>query len=187
MKLITVAGSALLAALVLAACSKKPAGEAASSGAAAPATPGAAAPAAPAPGAQADAGGTVIPADQVPSPRGGWWEQVKTENGKPPHTDHSCESGKRKAIRAGKECTRFTLKKTLLGDYVFDGQCAGNGVSMAFHMRAAGDFNSHYTVDSVMKMQMPNQPEQTMSEHTEARYLGACPAGETASDDNSAG
>ena len=179
MKPVAVAGGVALAALMLAACSPKSSTQASNSGAPAASAPSAGAAA---PSAQ-DQPGPEIPVSQIPQIRGGWWEETRTSPGKPRHVDHTCQSGKTKPIKSPKECSKFSLHRSLLGKYVFDGQCGGPGMAMSFHVEAAGDFQTHYSVDSAYKVNIQNRGETADTEHTEARYVGACPAGEAPAED----
>jgi hypothetical protein len=145
--------------------------------------------AAPAPGAQASSGaqkdemGPVIPASQLPAIRAGLWETTETTAGKKPRVDRQCESGKQKPLTMGKGCSELTLRRSLLGKYVIDTQCGGNGISVKLHMEAQGDFQSRYSLDTTSAIQMPGQPDQIDTSHREGRYLGPCPAGMAPADE----
>ena len=177
---VSAASSLALAAILVSACSQKSATPAASATAAAPANTQAAAAAAP---TGKDELGPEIPAKDVPALRAGYWEVTNTETGRKPTVNKVCESGKHRSIRMGKDCNHASFHRTLFGNVVMDAECAYGPMHMAMHMEAKGDFNSHYTVDSVVKMKMAaDRPEETHATHGEGRYLGPCPAGETPED-----
>lgn len=170
MGLVRTASCLAVGALALAACSK-PSRPAASG---APASSAAtAAPAAPA----KDQLGPEIPASQLPSIRAGLWETTVTSAGKKPRVDRQCESGRQKPISMGKECSKLTLHRTLLGGYVLDSQCGYGEMAFAMHMEARGDFQSHYEADITSHVKLPGKPDEVDTSHHEGRYLGPCPAG----------
>ncbi len=171
-----------LAAILVAGCSQK--GSQSSASAAAPAGAAASSAEAAATPSGKDDLGPEVPASQAPVLKAGYWEVTQTEAGKQPHVDKTCESGKRQSLHMGKGCSNVSFHKTLLGNFVMDAQCAYGPMSMGMHLEAKGDFQSHYSVDSTTKLKMgPNQPEQVHQQHSEARYLGACPPGEAPADD----
>lgn len=187
MRLASAASTGLmLAAVLLAAGCSKPAGNAAPgqatrSGDAA----GALAPSAGPPAAGADQLGPVIDVSQLPTPHAGEWQTTETVAGKPAEVSKSCLSGKKPTLRAPKDCQSFTLHRTLLGAIVFDASCSfQGGVAMAVHSVMKGDMTTHYSGDITTTMKMgPNQPPQVEVRHTEAAYVGPCPAGETPDDE----
>ena len=167
-------------AVALSACSPK-GGESASRAPPAASTPSSV-PAAAAPAGE-QASGPEIPADQVPAVKGGLWEVTDTGSGAAPRTDRNCESGQRKPLSMGKECSRLSLHRTLSGGFVVDADCSSGAMTYGFHLVASGDFTSRYTVDSVSRFRKaPGDPEEVQASHQEGRYVGACPATMTPED-----
>ena len=163
---------AALTALALAACSPK--GGESLSRAPPPASTPSSAPAAP--GAE-QVSGPEIPAADVPAVRAGLWEVTDTGSGAAPRTDRTCESGARKPLSMGKECSKLSLHRTLAGGFVIDAECASGAMTYSFHLVATGDFTSRYAVDSLSRFRKaPGAPEVAQASHQEGRYLGACPA-----------
>jgi hypothetical protein len=171
MSLVRTASCIAFAGLALAACSK-PAGKAASG---APAASSAAS----AP-AQRDELGPEIPADKLPALKAGLWETTVSTAGRPPRAERHCESGAQKPITMGKECSKLTLHRTLLGKYVLDSQCGYGEMAFGMHVEAAGDFSSHYSADITSHVKLPGKPDEVDTSHHEGRYLGPCPAGMSA-------
>lgn len=169
MSLVRTASCLAVAALAVCACSKAPDKSAAPASSAG----GAVASAAP----QKDQLGPEIPASQMPVIRAGLWETVESSAGKKPRTDRDCQNGKQKPLTMGEGCSKLTLHRTLSGGYVFDTQCGSGAMSVALHMEAKGDFQSHYSVDTTSTIKMPGQPDQVDTSHREGRYIGPCPAG----------
>ena len=169
---------AALTALALAACSPK-GGESSTRAPPAASTPSSV-PAAP--GAE-QASGPEIPAADVPAVRAGLWEITDTGSGAAPRTDRTCESGERKPLSMGKECSKLSLHRTLAGGYVIDADCASGAMTYSFHLVATGDFTSRYAVDSLSRFRKaPGAPEEALASHQDGRYLGACPATVTPED-----
>jgi hypothetical protein len=149
--------------------------------------------------ATAAGGGTTVAAagpDQVinfsdlPHPKAGLW-QTTTDNGdgKPPTTDTKCLSGKMPSVTVPKECSQFTLKRTMLGAYVMDMNCASPDFTLVSHANMTGDFQSQMSSDMTMTMTMKGQPPQTTKTHEDSKYVGPCAPGQTPDDAdvNSAG
>ena len=174
--------SAALSALavILAACAPK-GGESASRAPPAASTPSSV-PAAAGPAGE-QVSGPEIPADQVPAVKAGLWEVTDTGSGAAPRTDRNCESGQRKPLSMGKECSRLTLHRTLSGGYVIDAECSSGAMTYGFHLVADGDFTNRYAVDSVSRFRKtPGDPEEVRTSRQEGRYVGACPATMTPED-----
>lgn len=171
MSFVRTASCLALAALALAACSKR-SEKAATSAAPAPGAP-ASAPAA------KDQLGPVIPASQLPSIKAGLWEVTETSAGQKPRVERICQSGKKKPLTMGSGCSELTLRRSMLGAYVIDSQCGGGGIALKLHMEARGDFQSRYSLDTTSAIKLPGKPDQVDASHKEGRYIGACPAGMT--------
>jgi hypothetical protein len=137
-------------------------------------------------GGNATAGGAggpeiTITAADLPHVKAGYWERVDTSNGQPPTTTHFCDTGAPIDLSSvTRNCGAFTLKRTFTGALVTDASCASGPVASTLHMTVSGDFNSSYTSDGQMTITMQGKPPQTFTTHAVARYLGACPAGQTA-------
>jgi len=139
-------------------------------------------------GANATSGGgasggpeTTITTADLPHVRAGYWERVDTSNGQPPTTSHFCDTGKPIDLSSvTKNCSTFTLKRTFTGALVTDASCVSGPVSSTMHMTISGDFDSSYTSDGQMTITLQGKPPQNYAMHSVTRYLGACPAGQTA-------
>jgi hypothetical protein len=152
-------GLAMVGLVALAACSPQRGGNAASSG----------------------GPDTTISLTDLPVVKAGYWERVDTSNGQAPTTSHFCETGKPVDISpVTKNCSTFTIKRTFTGALVTDANCASGPVSTTMHMTVSGDFNASYTSDSQMTITMQGKPPQTFTLHAVSRYLGDCPANQTA-------
>lgn len=128
--------------------------------------------------AKDEATGPVITPEQLPVIKAGLWETSGTKADGSKDVDKICHSGKAaKAIHMGEACSKLTIHRTLLGGYVMDAACGGKGMDMTMHVKATGDFSSHYAVDTTATIKLPGQPAKTESDHKEARWVGACPAG----------
>jgi hypothetical protein len=82
----------------------------------------------------------------------------------------------------GNGCSTFTFKRTVLGAYVIDADCAEGPVASKMHMTASGDFNSSYTTDSQVSIMMQGKPASSFTTHSITRWIGPCPAGATPDD-----
>ena len=124
----------------------------------------------------------IAPAD-MPHQRAGLWKTVLDDGDGHPDTETTCLSGKAPAIpKMPAGCTQFSLKRTFLGAYVMDMSCTTADFSMTAHATVTGDLQSHMVGDSVMTMTTKTTPAKTIKMHTEATYLGPCPAGQTPDD-----
>lgn len=142
--------------------------------------------AAPAPSAAAPAKGpdVAIQAADMPRLKAGYWESTTTTNGAQAEIHKVCESGKPLAPppSMGKGCSTFSFKRTFLGGYVIDTDCADGPVAMKMHMTANGDFNSTYTTDGQVSIITQGKPASTFTTHSVSRWVGPCPAGATPDD-----
>ena len=170
-------GVGLMGLAHIGACSKGGGGNAAAGSAA----PAASSPAAPAPASGPD---VAINAADMPHLKAGYWEAVTTTNGQPGETHRFCSAGKPMAApsQMGRGCSAFSFKRTFLGAYVIDADCAEGPVASKLHLTASGDFSSSYVTDSQASISMQGRPATTFTTHTVTRYVGACPAG-AATDD----
>jgi phosphate-selective porin len=139
----------------------------------------AAASAAPASGAD-----TVISENDLPHPKGGEWAMSMMVNGAPAVTHNVCETGERINIKPSqqlsKNCSQFSIKRTLLGGLVVDMACTGPmNMAMTVHSEVKGDFNENYVSDTTSSVTMQGQPARSFTTHTEAHYVGPCTSGGT--------
>ena len=166
--------------LLLIACSKGGGGggSAASSAGPAPAPAGGQA------AAPASAPDTAINPADLPRQKAGYWERVESSDGGAPSTSHFCSSGKAISPQAqmSKGCSKLSFKRSITGSVVIDAACAQGPASSEMHMVVSGDFNSHYVTDAKATIAMQGQPPHSFTSHTETRYLGPCPSGETPED-----
>jgi hypothetical protein len=162
-----IAGAACLfaGAALLAACSKPASNQPAASASSASSGPD-----------------VVITEADLPHLKPGLWETtVTTSQGGPPETSRHCESGESvKPAAMAKNCSSFVFKRTFLGGIVIDAACGANGVFSTMHMSMHGDFSGGFSGDSQVSLTLPGQPTHTFTTHSEAHYVGACPAGEGA-------
>jgi hypothetical protein len=79
-------------------------------------------------------------------------------------------------------CSQFTIKKTFLGAYVMDMNCATPDFTMVAHSVATGDFQTHMAADMTMTMSSKQMPSKTTKMHTDATYMGPCAPGQTPDD-----
>ena len=170
MLIVTLAAGAAL----VAGCSQKPAesanaANAANVAAAAPAQAPAAAPAAAGPA------GPITLAD-LPAPTAGLWQRVSIQDGGAPQTSTKCLTGKPiDPTEGGPPCSKITATRTAAGGFVFDGDCANNGVSAKMHMAGEGDFKTSFTTDAEMSMTGGGGPPVDLKNHSAWTYVGACP------------
>jgi Protein of unknown function (DUF3617) len=176
MKMTTASAVALAALALLAACGPK---GGASNGTAAGGAPGAAAPAS-GPDVQVDI-------SNMPRQRAGLWKTVLDNGDGKPDTSTSCMSGKAPAVpKMPTGCNQFSLKRTFLGPYVMDMNCATPDYTMVMHAVVSGDFQTHMTGDSTMTMSMKQSPPRTIKMHTDATWVGPCAPGQKPDDDTNA-
>ena len=72
-------------------------------------------------GGPASGGDKIIAEADLPVPRAGDWAETITQAGKPPQTQHHCETGKPiDAAALTRSCSQFTTKHTPQGDWVID-------------------------------------------------------------------
>jgi hypothetical protein len=179
MKFTPVAATALAAIGLLAACGPK-GGNAAAPGAAAT---GSAAPAA-AGAAPASGPDVQISVADLPRPRAGRWQNVIDNGDGKPETVTSCLSGKAPTLpRMPPGCTQFTIKRTFLGHFVMDMNCATPRFTVVMHSEATGDFQTNVSQNAVMTMSSPQMAPQTHKIHTEAHWMGPCAPGQKPEDE----
>jgi hypothetical protein len=165
----TVAALATIA--LLAACSPKTGGNSTASGAAAA-------------GAPASGPDVQIDIANMPHQRAGLWKTVLDDGDGKPDTSTTCMSGNVPAVpKMPDGCNQFSIKKTFLGAYVMDMSCTTTEFSMTAHAVVTGDVQSHLVGDSTMTMTTKGQPAKTMTMHTDATWIGACPPGQKPDDD----
>ena len=107
---------------------------------------------------------------------------LATAGGGPDSWRH-CSAGKpldaRDLNRDAASCSRFDIKRGLTGEFTFDAVCSKGGYSGVTHAVVTGDFNSTYVWDVATTVNLPGRPPMVVKSHSEARYLGPCPAGMT--------
>jgi hypothetical protein len=133
-------------------------------------------------GNQAAASGpdVVITQADLPKMKPGLWATTVSDDGKPATTSQHCETGEQVGMAdMSKECSKFVFKRTFLGGIVIDAVCGAGGYSSTMHMTVRGDYNSAITGDAQITMTLPNHPPTPIATHSEARYVGPCPAGGT--------
>lgn len=92
---------------------------------------------------------------------------------------NSCHSGKTSGFEAPKDCVRMSFTRTPTGQIVADMDCAsarGDG-RMTMHSVTSGDFQTSMVSDGTLTLQAEGKPARVFKTHTEAKYLGPCPAG----------
>ncbi len=154
----------------MAARSKKPAQPAASATPPAGASP------------QAAPAVTASDAASLPPPKAGLWE-TSTTTASGVHRYRHCGGAKplaaRDLNREAESCSRFDIKRGLTGGFTFDAVCGRNGYSGTTHAIVTGDFDSTYVWDVATTVNLPGRAPMVIKSHSEARYLGPCPAGMT--------
>ncbi|HWE47401.1 MAG TPA: DUF3617 family protein [Caulobacteraceae bacterium] len=172
MKLLPAAAMTFAALSLLAACSPKGGGNAASGGAGSPAAGG------------ATSGPDVeVKMSDFPRPRAGLWKIVMDSGEGKPNTFTSCHSGKQPEIpKMPKGCDQLSIKRKFLGGYVMDMACKTPEYSMNMHATVTGDFQTHASGDSVTTMSMGGKPPQTMKMHTDETWVGPCAPGQKPDD-----
>ena len=166
MKLTPTATAVLTAFALLTACSPK--GGASAGGA----------PAAPAsgPDVQSDL-------SNMPHQRAGLWKSVIDDGDGKPETTTTCMSGKAPPVpKTPAGCSQFSIKRTFLGAYVMDINCATADYTMVDHAVLTGDLQSHVTGDSTMTMSTKQTPTRTIKMHNEATWIGPCAPGQKPDD-----
>jgi hypothetical protein len=120
----------------------------------------------------------------MPRLKAGYWESTTTTNGAEAEVHKFCSSGKPVSAppSMGRGCSTFTFKRSFLGAFVVDADCAEGPVASKMHMTANGDFNSTYTTDSQVSIMMQGRPASNFTTHSVARWVGPCPAGATPDD-----
>ena len=177
------AAGVTLGLLLLAGCGKSGGAANTTAAASGPASGAASASGAPAPAA-ATGPDVAIQAADMPHLKAGYWESTTTTNGAAAEVHKICESGKPLSAppSMSKGCSTLTFKRTFLGGFAIDADCADGPVAMKMHMTASGDFNSTYTSDSQVSMTMQGKPATSFNTHSVARWIGPCPAGATPDD-----
>jgi hypothetical protein len=171
MKLTPNAAAIALATLsLLAACGPKAGGNATAAG-----------------GAPAAGGGPDVEVNlsDMPRQRAGLWQTVLDDGDGKPATTTTCASGKAHAMpKSPPGCTQFTIKRTFLGAYVVDMNCATPDYTMVAHSTMTGDMQTHMSADTTMTMSMKQSPPRTSKMHIEATYVGPCAPGQTPDDED---
>jgi hypothetical protein len=167
---------AIAGVCLLAACSPKPSGQAASGSVSAPG------------GAAASGPDQVINFSDLPHPRAGLWQMVQDDGDGKPSTDTTCLSGKTPTVKMPKDCSQFTIKRTFLGAYVMDMNCASPDFTMVSHAEMTGDFQSKMSSNMTMTITTKAHPAaQTTKMHGEYSYVGPCAPGQTPDDEPDSG
>jgi hypothetical protein len=126
----------------------------------------------------------------LPRPRAGLWRTTLDNGHGRLVTDDHCLSGK--APNIGREarfghgpsgCGQVSVRRTLLGAIVMDMTCGASGLTMTSHTVATGDFQTTMTSDSKMTLSAGRMATRTLTFHSEAHWVGPCPAGQRASDE----
>jgi hypothetical protein len=164
MKLTSIA--ALAAMSLLAACGPKGAGNAATGG-----TP-------------ASGPDVSINIADLPHPKAGLWQSVIDDGDGKPMTTTTCFSGKTPTMpKMPPGCSQFSIKRTFLGHFVMDMNCATPEFTMVMHSEATGDFQNNMASDATMTMSSKQMGPRTSKMHTEAHYVGPCPPGQQPEDE----
>ena len=151
MKLSSPAALAVLSLCVLAACSPKGGGGAA----------------------------TTITAADLPHVKIGDWQETKTDDGGAPTTSHACSDGTLLLpgafMLAG--CTGGAMKRTVSGVILVDMDCRSqDGSSTSLHTSVSGDFQTSYVIDSKSSMGVKGVQPEVSTSHEAYRFLGPCPS-----------
>jgi hypothetical protein len=176
MKMTTASAVALATLALLGACGPK--GGGASNGAAAGGAP-----------AATPASGPDVQVDisSMPRQRAGLWKTVLDNGDGKPDTETMCMSGKAPALpKMPKGCNQLSLKRTFMGAYVMDMNCATPDYTMVMHAVVTGDLQTHMSGDSTMTMTMKQSPPRTMKMHTDATWVGPCAPGQKPDDETNA-
>jgi hypothetical protein len=139
-----------------------------------------------APGAGAPASGpdVAIGLTDMPRQRAGLWKNVIDDGDGKPDVETSCASGKISALpKMPAGCSQPRLKRTLLGAYVMDLNCATPKYTMVEHAVLTGDFQTHVSGDMTMTMSINQAPTQTIKTHNDATWLGPCAPGQKPDDE----
>lgn len=130
-------------------------------------------------------------AAELPVRKAGLWEMKMQRTGGPAPQmtmQHCTDETTDKAMSSSfspastDTCSKQDIRKTATG-YVTDSVCNVAGVTMTSHSEIVGDFNSAYTVKATSQSQggppgMPRDNAMTI----EAKWLGACKAGQKPGD-----
>lgn len=128
---------------------------------------------------------------ELPVRKAGLWEMKMLRSGGPAPEmtmQHCTDEATDKAMSstfspASKDmCSKQDIQKTATG-YVTDSVCSVAGVTMTTHSEIVGDFNAAYTSQSAPQSQggAPGMPRDT-GMTIEAKWLGACKAGQKPGD-----
>jgi hypothetical protein len=171
---LTPIAAALAGLSLLAACGPKGGGNATAAG-----------------GAPASGPDVQVNLSDLPHQQPGLWKTVIDDGDGKPATMTSCLSGKTPAMpKMPAGCSQFTIKKTFLGAYVMDMNCATPEFTMVAHSVATGDFQTHMSADMTMTMSSKQMPSRTTKMHSDASYVGPCAPGQKfddADDSNATG
>jgi len=128
---------------------------------------------------------------EMPVRKAGLWEMKTVRTGSPlpemtmQHcTDETTDKQMSNALSPMSQdvCSKNDIQKTATG-YVADSVCSVGGVSMTSHSETIGDFNSAYTVKSTSHSEgSPSGVPRDSTVTIEAKWLGACKAGQKPGD-----
>jgi hypothetical protein len=123
------------------------------------------------------------PAPRLPRLKAGYWEEVETLPGLPPHARHFCTSGKPVSLtRLAQGCGDLTVVRGADGRWAVDAACSKGAISTTLHATVGGDFTTAYAGDTTVTMTIQGYPPKRLSSHSQSRYLGACPPAMSADD-----
>lgn len=120
-------------------------------------------------------------------PKAGLWEMTVTAAAMPaPMTMRLCLAAPAPGSnpfapppQPGQSCAKNTVAPTASG-YAIEMECTASGVTMAIAGTVSGDFSTSFRTDLTTKMSgggIPAASAQSVKSVTEAKYIGACPAG----------
>ncbi|WP_315835165.1 DUF3617 domain-containing protein [Bradyrhizobium prioriisuperbiae] len=131
---------------------------------------------------------TLAHAVDLPTRKPGLWEVKMIMAGAktPAMTMHECTDAstdkEMTSSFAGTDkdaCTKNDIKKTATG-FAVDSQCKADGAPMTMQADISGDFNSAYTVR--VKSKVGGKAPQSTDVTMDAKWIGACPAGQKPGD-----
>ncbi|MFI4936315.1 MAG: DUF3617 domain-containing protein [Caulobacterales bacterium] len=134
-------------------------------------------------GAPASGPDQVVNFSDLPHPRAGLWQETLDNGDGKPATTTSCLSGKTPSVKMPKDCSQFTIKRTFLGAYLIDMNCAMPEFTMVSHAEATGDFQTSMSSDMTMTMTPKGQAPRTTKMHVESHFIGPCAPGQTPDDE----
>ena len=123
-------------------------------------------------------GCTPVDASGVPRVKAGYWDEATTGSGGAPTSGKYCTRGYALGPRALLQgCTSTAVQRTSAGAYWYDVICVGDGSTAETQTTYSGDLTSSFTIDDTATNTMSGRDPQVTKRHTEAHYLGDCPAG----------